>query len=244
MRLEAVKQLWDRLRTHGVRGLERDADSFTDSEMAFGRLVLPVLEDYEETRALLGEAEKRARALAVLLDRLPVAALVLDADGRLLALNRAARTALGGVTSRVLEAAQKAARTCEELEVRIALPDVTSPLRFVPAEVPDSEQLASDPTRPRVIFVVQTDAPPAVSIGALASRCRLSRSEGSVVAFVAQGCSNDEIAARLSISVETVRSHLASAYRKTGAKNRASLVALAYCAPYGHGPFAPAREPA
>jgi DNA-binding CsgD family transcriptional regulator len=226
----------------GIRGLERDVDSYTDSELSFGRIVLPVLEDFEETRVLLGEAEKRARALVILPDRLPVGALVLAADGRLLAMNRAARTLLGGVTTRMLEAAQKAARSGEEVETRVVIGEKEAPLRLVPADLSEGEQVTTDPMRPNVVFVVRTDVPPVINSAAIANRCHLSHAEGKVVGLVAQGSSNEEIAARLKISVETVRSHLASAYRKTGARNRAALVALAFCAPYGHGPFSGAAR--
>ncbi len=44
-----------------------------------------------------------------------------------------------------------------------------------------------------------------------------------------------QAAERLGLSVETIRSHLQSAYRKTGAANRAALVALAYGARWGAG---------
>ncbi len=41
----------------------------------------------------------------------------------------------------------------------------------------------------------------------------------------------------MGLSIETVRSHLASAFRKTGARNRAGLAALAYGARFGQGPI-------
>lgn len=243
MRLEAVKELWERLRRHGVKGLERDADGFTDSELAFGRIVLPVLEDFESTRAQLGEAENRARALMSILDKLPVAALVLDEAGRLLAMNGAARRLLGGVTTRVLEAARKAVRAGEEQEAALSLSGGRSSLRFVPADLEGDAGGESAAGRPEVVFVSRTDTPATVDITPLATRCHLSRSEATVVSLVAQGESNEEIARRLEVSIETVRTHLASAYRKTGAKNRAALVALAFCAPYGHGPIASTERP-
>ena len=47
----------------------------------------------------------------------------------------------------------------------------------------------------------------------------------------------------LTASTETVRTHLSSAFRKTGARNRAGLAALAYGARFGQGPISGAFPP-
>jgi PAS domain S-box-containing protein len=56
---------------------------------------------------------------------------------------------------------------------------------------------------------------------------RLTRREREIVRLVALGASNREIADRLYISPETVRSHLRNAMSKTSARTRAQLVAIA-----------------
>lgn len=59
---------------------------------------------------------------------------------------------------------------------------------------------------------------------------RLTERERDVALAVADGCSNQEIAARLFVSEGTVKTHLSAALEKTGAENRvrlAMLVALA-----------------
>jgi DNA-binding CsgD family transcriptional regulator len=48
----------------------------------------------------------------------------------------------------------------------------------------------------------------------------LTPSERQVLALVAQGCSNREIAEDLYVTVHTVRKHLEHAYRKLGVQNR------------------------
>ncbi len=53
----------------------------------------------------------------------------------------------------------------------------------------------------------------------------LSSSERRVLALVASGASNAEVAERLSISVSTVRKHLEHCYRKLGVSNRTAAVA-------------------
>jgi DNA-binding NarL/FixJ family response regulator len=56
----------------------------------------------------------------------------------------------------------------------------------------------------------------------------LSPREVDVVKLVAHGCTNAEIAARLYISVGTVKTHLASVQMKLGARNRVEIAAWAW----------------
>lgn len=53
----------------------------------------------------------------------------------------------------------------------------------------------------------------------------LSPRQRDVLAALAEGCTRPQIAARLGLSVETVRTHLKAAYRKLGARNAASAAA-------------------
>jgi DNA-binding NarL/FixJ family response regulator len=64
----------------------------------------------------------------------------------------------------------------------------------------------------------------------------LTRRERDVLRMVAQGRSNDEIAAELVLSVRTVESHVASIYSKIGASGRAArAAATAYALANGLG---------
>jgi DNA-binding NarL/FixJ family response regulator len=56
----------------------------------------------------------------------------------------------------------------------------------------------------------------------------LSAREREVLALVAKGTSNREIARELFISEATVKTHLTHLYAKLGAKDRAAAVATAY----------------
>ena len=61
----------------------------------------------------------------------------------------------------------------------------------------------------------------------------LSRKEYAIVQFVSQGLKNREIADRLCISEQTVKSHLSRIFRKTKVTSRAQLVPLAIKAKLG-----------
>ncbi|MFI9829077.1 response regulator [Streptomyces sp. NPDC051913] len=56
----------------------------------------------------------------------------------------------------------------------------------------------------------------------------LTAREREVMAWVAEGCSNEEIAGKLVVSPLTVRTHVHRAMTKLGARDRAQLVVIAY----------------
>ena len=67
-------------------------------------------------------------------------------------------------------------------------------------------------------------------------RDALTAREREVLRLLAQGRSNDEIAGALFLSVRTVESHVAAAYRKIGVRGRtARAAATAYALAHGLG---------
>jgi DNA-binding NarL/FixJ family response regulator len=56
----------------------------------------------------------------------------------------------------------------------------------------------------------------------------LSEREIGVLELAAQGLTNTELAARLEITVHTVKFHLASVYRKLGVANRTEAVSVLF----------------
>jgi len=56
----------------------------------------------------------------------------------------------------------------------------------------------------------------------------LSQRESEMVTFITRGLSNDEIARRSYLSINTVKSYIRSAYRKIGVQSRAQAVAWGY----------------
>ena len=61
-----------------------------------------------------------------------------------------------------------------------------------------------------------------------ASACALTVREQQILYHIAQGLSNREIAEQLSLSEQTVKSHLAHMIAKSGRANRAALVAYGF----------------
>ncbi len=59
------------------------------------------------------------------------------------------------------------------------------------------------------------------------SRFRLSQREREIISAIAEGCTNREVARRLSISEETVKHHLSRIFDKTGVSTRLELALFA-----------------
>jgi DNA-binding NarL/FixJ family response regulator len=71
------------------------------------------------------------------------------------------------------------------------------------------------------------DSPEQIKTSGMPSYKQLSHHERDIVQFIAQGCTNKEIAQRLSMSVRTVERHRSSIMNKLGLQNRAELIAFA-----------------
>jgi DNA-binding NarL/FixJ family response regulator len=103
----------------------------------------------------------------------------------------------------------------------------TEPAELVRAvrAVVDGDALLSPRVTRRLIEEFATRArEPQVAAGAAG----LTEREREVVALVAEGLTNDEIAERLIMSPATARTHVSRAMVKVGARDRAQLVVFAY----------------
>ena len=64
------------------------------------------------------------------------------------------------------------------------------------------------------------------SIGPTTEEWRFSPRERQIATLLANGCSNQEIANRLGLRLQTVKNHLSRIYRKLGVPNRVQLAVL------------------
>ncbi|MET0492632.1 MAG: response regulator transcription factor [Actinoplanes sp.] len=101
--------------------------------------------------------------------------------------------------------------------------DLVHAIRVVAA----GEALLS-PAATRAMIGHLLDRPAAAALPAAPALTVLTDREREVLALVASGLSNDEIAARLYVSPLTVKSHLNRTMTKLGARDRAQLVVMAY----------------
>lgn len=85
--------------------------------------------------------------------------------------------------------------------------------------------LSPKATRALIGHVLDRAAPPSVSTAALTT---LTPREHEIVGLVAQGLSNEQIAAELYVSPLTAKTHVNRAMAKLGARDRAQLVVFAY----------------
>ncbi|HEY7049902.1 MAG TPA: response regulator transcription factor [Jatrophihabitantaceae bacterium] len=194
------------------------------------RLIL----DAEEGIAVVGEADEGAAAVAlarreqpdiVLMDiRMP------GVDGLEATRRIADDSTLGGVKVLILTTFELDEYVFEALRSGASgfLVKHTQPAELIRAvhEIAAGEALLSPSVTRRLIaeFTARPQrpalTPPSMQV--------LTEREAEVVALVAQGLSNDEIAAELVLSPATARTHVSRAMLKLGARDRAQLVVFAY----------------
>jgi DNA-binding NarL/FixJ family response regulator len=108
------------------------------------------------------------------------------------------------------------------------LKDVTAERLFDAVRVVAAGEALLAPTVTRRLiseFAVQHHRPGAPAAGALAA---LTRREVQVLLLIAEGLSNPEIAARLVVSEETVKTHVSRVLSKLGLRDRTQAVIAAY----------------
>jgi DNA-binding NarL/FixJ family response regulator len=93
--------------------------------------------------------------------------------------------------------------------------------------------LSPQATRALITRFLATPDPASQTVppGSLAA---LTARECEVMILAAQGCSNDQIAAKLYLGTHTVRTHIQRAMMKLHARDRAQLVVIAYQAGLVH----------
>lgn len=183
----------------------------------------------------------RALALTHALDQLTIPIYFIDASGDLADANRAATSALQNnewlvVTDRRLRANPKVleSRRAAELLMRLRRGSADSVVLTDPSgaqavmiTAPLQAEGLLELTGRVVGFVwiipLETAASPAGLVGQLFS---LTRAEMRLLTLLQTGADLRSIAARLNLSVHTIRNELKAIFRKTGRRSQADLMAL------------------
>jgi DNA-binding NarL/FixJ family response regulator len=216
-------------------------------DQALVRTGLRALLDAEDDLAVVGEAADGEGALALVRRERPDVVLMdvrmPGVDGLEATRRITADTGLTGVRVIVLTTFEIDEYVFEALRAGASgflLKDV-EPVELLRAVrvVHEGASLLSPGVTRRLIdeFVARPDRRPGVEPAA--TLARLTEREREVVALVAAGLSNEEIAGELIISPATARTHVSRAIVKVGARDRAQLVVLAY----ESGLVAPGRRP-
>lgn len=222
--------------------------SFRESGAQALGLLLPHVHRAAELKARLGTAFDQRGVITAMLDRLAAPTFAVTTQGLVVFANRAAEELLAaGTTFKVqamrltsnddrLSAGLKAAirRACNS--------PATGSAFMAGAQGSDTQQIHVTPITPRLaessfrpeplamvlISDTASSAPDALTVQALLD---LTPSQAQVAAGLAAGETLAVIAARMSVTLNTVRTHLARVFERTGVHTQSQLVALARSLP-------------
>jgi DNA-binding NarL/FixJ family response regulator len=202
-------------------------------DQALVRAGFAALLDAQDDMQVVGEAADGAEAVSLVREQLPDVVLMdirmPGTDGLAATRAIASDAALAGVRVIVLTTFELDEYVFEALRAGATgfLVKHTEPAELIRAvrTVAAGNALLSPSVTRRLIaeFADRAKEPPtSASLSALTDR------EREIVAVVAQGLSNDEIAAKLYLSPATVKTHVNRAMSKLAVRDRAQLVVLAY----------------
>jgi DNA-binding CsgD family transcriptional regulator/PAS domain-containing protein len=236
-----------------VTGRRHGREDYDAEDIAAMRALTPHIVTALQVSRRLAEADLRAAGASAALDRLDVGVLLVDAAGQILFGNRAAEFLLDRghclrVDAEGLSAADPAAaRALRRLIAACAgsarngraggsIVDVPrgakrAPLRLLVA--PCGAQAAPvemdwlAPARPAaIVLITDPERERGLRKETLQSRLGLTAAEADVALEIMKGDGRDATAARLGVTVATVRTHLLHIFQKTGVHRQAELVSL------------------
>ncbi len=229
-----------------MRGPHHVAFTVNDCE-DFGRLA-PHVGRAVTMHGAFQHCREELATVKALLDGVPLGMMVVD-DDELKVANRAARTMLdegdavrlqsgrlGGATRRAdtdLRAAINEALDGDDRAVGVTLPiDHAEPVRAVVRRLhPNSAGMVGARSEAVALYVTDPRKPVETPEEILQRLFGLTPREASVLRILVEGDDLQVVASRLSISIETVRSHVKHIMDTTGASRQAELVRMVLSSP-------------
>lgn len=222
---------------------------FAEEDLRLLQLLLPHLTQAVQVHRLLGESAALADMAFASLDQAPVGVFLLDAHGEVVHINLAGERLLATGEIAVRQKRLVLKEPISTARLRQLIASVAQPTLGKNMACGGELNLSSAEGRAklelRVIPLIRQDATAdhamqmgcsAVFVsrpGALRLPCQkvassygLSPAEAKLAVMIAEGCSLEEAADRLSVSINTVRSQLKSVFAKTGTRRQSELVAM------------------
>ena len=194
---------------------------------------------------------------AEVLDRLPLVVILVDGGGRVINMNRAAGELAkradglqvdGGGVCRA-EGTQERAQLADLIAraansepepgaqkaraMKIPRPSQKRPLSVLVAPL-TGKQTRQGRRGAAVLYVRDPEAPQTTSAAVLSDVYGLTASEAKVLQSLVQGKSLEDMARDFKVSINTLRTHLKSIFRKTDTKRQSELLSLVLSGPATH----------
>jgi DNA-binding CsgD family transcriptional regulator/PAS domain-containing protein len=224
----------------------QDGGNLMDGDVATMRLLVPHVRRAVKIIDILDVKKIQAGTLAATLNTFVVGVAVVGDEGRILHANDAAKrmlsahhpiTAVDGILTATNATANQELSAAIELarsdESEIGASGLGVPLLSDEAAVAYVLPLARGDVRTRLIpqataavFITRAESNSLVDVQALARNFDLTAAETRLLAQLAQNATLAHAAKALGISSETVRTHLARIFSKTGVSRQADLLSL------------------
>jgi DNA-binding CsgD family transcriptional regulator len=210
---------------------------FSSRDRRFAERLMPHLQTWFRIRQRIAGLELQKESGRSALDALGYGVAVADAQGAVQFLNETARTlietshgalVLGrrlssrfpGVAKQLAEAVHAVgAKGSAGVSVRVPTGGSSYQVGVMPLR-PEGEAAGRV-----VLFIQDRDLAELRAARLLKMRFKLTPAESRVAVRVLSGRGSEEIAQRLGVSLETIKSHLRSVYRKSGTSSKAEFVA-------------------
>lgn len=228
------------------------ARSFNDADRGIFRALLPHIQRAVHMHVRINKIESERAVYSGAIDQMRVGAIILDESGNVLSVNQRAQELLDkkdGVALRDQQLVLSTRERTRELQERVgrviaqqklggaavveamriprnATRGNGSELGLVIRPVPENQWAEAEAVPAAVIFVSDPQAQAEAPLQVIKQLFGFTPAEASLAMLMANGMTLDEAADAMSVSRNTVRTHLRSVFAKTGVTRQPMLVSL------------------